>query len=159
MSRVEQTGRRSVRNAVAIAAETALSNAEIQRPTDDDEGGQEVAAFRTVLAKLRLRKSVASVHLTGAEPCFDYWTLLLSTDTREEYDRFSGRSAGTRVIEGRKRRLPDYRKHDRRLFQKFLDSMPVAVEGAKRPRPEGASAMEGGKPVERLLALAAAESN
>lgn len=94
-----------------------------------------------------------------SKPCFEYWALLHFEDTTKGYRGSNGRSACAQVIKALKRHHPQYEKNDPQLFEKIKEQMPVAIERAKRPREEGESSTDIGELVERLLGLAAAESN
>ena len=124
---------------------------------DDDERGAAVTDFCNRVHALATSKT-PRIRVAISNPCFEYWLLLHFNDTRKKYHGSPGRSACAQVIKELKSHLKDYEKNSR-PFEKIKDQMSVAIAPAKIPREEGASSTEVGKLVERLLALAAAESN
>ena len=79
-----------------------------------------------------LAQSKMAINLARSWPCFEFWILLHFQYTRSPYTSAGGKSPAANCIAELRKELPSYKKSVKGLFVDLLQSLPSALENAKR---------------------------
>ena len=88
--------------------------------------------YQQALDKIAAAKPKDTFVTITSVPCFEYWLLLHFDYTAAPFHAAGKKSAGDRVVDELRKKLPDYQKGDGSVFDRLVDQLPRAKAHAAR---------------------------
>ena len=89
-------------------------------------------SFQSALNEVNRHQRKIPMHAIVSIPCFEYWILLHFEDTTRPYLRKGKKSPGDQLVSELMRHIRDYKKGDKKIYEKTKHLLDTAISRAEK---------------------------